>query len=523
MLKHNLIANYFGQAWSNLIGILLIPIYIKYLGVESYGLIGIFALLQTCLLLMDMGITPTLNREMARFSAGASQPKLICNLLRSLEIISCLISLAIFGLVYVSSDWLSKNWLNSENISQDVMAQVICLMGLVVALRFMEGIYRGTLLGLQRQVLFNIANVTLSTIRAVGAVMVLDLISPSIENYFIWQIVISFISVFILAIIAWRSLPSENYRPRFSVASLKEVRHFAGGITLTAILSVLLTQIDKIILSKLVNLEVFGYYTLASTVAASLALIVGPITQAFYPRFNELVASNDNQALIKAYHLSAQLATVFMLPITIVLIFFGENLLQLWMGDSVDANKVAPILSLLVLGAFLNGLMHTPYMLQLAFGWTSFGVFVNGVAVVFLVPSVLWVAPNYGAVGVAWIWLTLNFCYLVISVHFMFRRLLPAEKWRWYWGDILLPILGVTPIAIAMYFIKLRVDSHLFQYAVILTFSFFIFIFALFFASQTRAFIIINIKKTNLNQLAEKLYSCFASKNKNKNKNKFNE
>ena len=495
MLKRNLIANYLGQFWSNIIGLLLIPIYIKYLGIEAYGLIGFFTILQTCLILMDMGIAPTLNREMARFSSGARNPLSICNLLRSLEIIACLISLVIAAVIYGSSDWLSKNWVNTDKLSQDVVAQAIGIIGIVIALRFMEGIYRGTILGLERQVLFNIVNIILSTIRAVGAIIVLDLVSPTIESFFIWQMVISFISVFTFAIIAWSSLPKKNNRPRFSINSIKEVSNFAGGITLTAILAVILTQVDKILLSKLVNLEFFGYYTLASTVAASIGLILSPINQAFYPRFSKLVESGSKEDLIKTYHLSAQLITIFVLPVAIVLIFFGENFLQLWTGDNLLAAKVAPILSLLGAGFFLNGLMLAPYMLQLAYGWTSFGVWVNLVAVVLLIPSVLWVAPRHGIIGVAWIWLVLNFCYLFIAVHFMYRRLLTMEKWKWYREDILIPILGVIPITLAIYLIQPKVESNLMKIVLLITLSICIFISAAFATPQIRVIIISYIKK----------------------------
>ena len=70
MLKRNLIANYLGQGWTAIMGLVFIPLYIKYLGIESYGLIGLFGVLQAWLSLLDMGMTPTLSREMARFTAG---------------------------------------------------------------------------------------------------------------------------------------------------------------------------------------------------------------------------------------------------------------------------------------------------------------------------------------------------------------------------------------------------------------------------------------------------------------------
>ena len=65
-----------------------IPLYIKYLGIEAYGLIGLFAVLQAWLVLLDMGMSPTLSREMARFTGGHHSPQSIRDLLRTLESLS---------------------------------------------------------------------------------------------------------------------------------------------------------------------------------------------------------------------------------------------------------------------------------------------------------------------------------------------------------------------------------------------------------------------------------------------------
>jgi O-antigen/teichoic acid export membrane protein len=55
-LRMNVVANYIGQATRALIGLAFIPLYIKYLGIEAYGLIGMFAVLQTWLALLDAGM-----------------------------------------------------------------------------------------------------------------------------------------------------------------------------------------------------------------------------------------------------------------------------------------------------------------------------------------------------------------------------------------------------------------------------------------------------------------------------------
>ena len=445
-LKRNVIANYLGQGWSGLIGLAFVPLYIKYLGIEAYGLIGIFAMLQAWLTLLDMGMTPTLNREMARFTAGAHTPQSIRDLLRSLEIVCFGVAALIGVLIWAASGWLAADWLRADKLPLDVVAQAIAIMGGVAALRFVEGIYRGAILGLQRQVFFNVVNASLATARAAGAVAVLAWVSPTIEAYFVWQGLISIISVAVLAVAANGSLPAAPKPAAFSRQAILEIRHFAGGMMATTFLALLLTQVDKVLLSRLLTLEAFGYYTLASTVAAAITLLVTPVTQAFYPRFTQQIARCDTEQLILTYHRSAQLVTVLAAPGAFMLIFFGHDLLVLWTGNRVLAEETAPLLGLLALGTLLNGLMHIPYMLQLAYGWSSFAARVNLVAVTILVPAILWATPRFGAIGAAWAWVLLNAGYVLIGVHFMYRRLLPTEKWRWYRRDVALPLLATIVV-----------------------------------------------------------------------------
>ena len=45
-LKANIGANYASQLYTTLIGIVLVPLYVKTMGGEAYGLVGFFAMLQ---------------------------------------------------------------------------------------------------------------------------------------------------------------------------------------------------------------------------------------------------------------------------------------------------------------------------------------------------------------------------------------------------------------------------------------------------------------------------------------------
>jgi O-antigen/teichoic acid export membrane protein len=202
-------------------------------------------------------------------------------------------------------------------------------------------------------------------------------------------------------------------------------------------------QVDKVLLSKLVTLSDFAYYTLASTIAGgALTALILPINQAWSPRLNQLYARNDHAGLIHSYHQGAQLVSVIVGSAACVMMAFAETLLKLWTRDDALAHQLAPLLSLLVLGNLLNGLMWIPYSTQLAHGWTGLGVRLNILAVIIIVPAILWATPRYGAEGAAWAWVSLNAGYVLIGIHFMYRRILCTEKWRWYREDVVQPLFG---------------------------------------------------------------------------------
>jgi hypothetical protein len=309
-IRRNLVANYLGQGWVALMGLAFLPIYIRYLGMEAYGLIGLFAVVQAWLTLLDMGMTPTLNREMARFTAGAHSAQSIRDLLLSLEIICVSIAALITGGLWACSDWLANDWLNTNQLPTTVVAQAISVMAFVVALRFVEGIYRGSLFGLQQQVWYNGASAILATIRQAGAVAILAWVSPTIQAFFIWQGFFSLLTVAVLTQRVHRVLPNAPQPPKFSRKALMGVWNFAGGMMGITFLAILLTQVDKVLLSHLLSLESFGYYTLAATVAGVLYMVIGPITQALYPRMVELFTLEDQTELASVYHQGAQLVTV---------------------------------------------------------------------------------------------------------------------------------------------------------------------------------------------------------------------
>ena len=449
-------------------GLVFVPLYIKFMGVESYGLVGIYISLLALSDLLDVGISGALNREMARLSVLPGKEQEIRNLVRSLEIVYWCIALVIGIAVIAAAPFIAHHWVRAEQLSSSTIEQSVLIMGFTLMLQWPISFYASGLLGLQRQILLNAINIGMSTLRGGGAVLVLWSISPTIQAYFLWQIVISTIHTFLLTIFFWFSLPPSGNRAVFQKQRLKGIWRFAAGVGGTSVLTIILTQLDKIILSRLLSLEMFGYYTFAYVIAMSPMRLCKPLFLSLYPRFTQLFSLNEPERLKQLYHKGCQFMAVLILPASIVVSMYSYEIIFLWTQNPVTAERSHLLVSILICGTALNALMYLPNALQLSFGWTRLFFFSNLVAVCLFVPVIFYMTASYGAVGAASVWLILNVGYVLFEVPLMHRRLLRTEKWRWYWQDVLIPLIAALVIAVSG---KLFINSSMAPFTLLIYLS----------------------------------------------------
>lgn len=433
-VRKNVIANFVGQVWSALIGIAFLPLYVKYIGVEAYGIIGFFVMLQALYSLLDMGMSATLNREMA-MGPGNGRDLFIPSVLRTIEWIYLPIGPLIGFLTWALSDWLASNWLRSAAMSSQDVASAITLLGVSAALLWPASLYSAGLIGVQRQVLLNVLRIGISTVSAFGGLFLL-MRSPTLSTYLLWQIGMSALQSVVFAWALYKVLPGEGRSAKFSMSELRRMRGFAGGVMGVTLLSLALTQADRLILSRVLALDQFGYYALASSLAAVVYRIVQPLYLAYGPRYAQLVAQSNQLELSRQYHLSNQLVAILLGPVMAISIFFGHDIIQLWSRDRALADQVAPVFSVLVVAWSLHGLMSLPYALQLAYGWTSLSFAINFGSLFFVLPTFWILGGKYGGLGVATGWLILTIIYVSIGPLLMHQRYLKGEVRQWYLQDV---------------------------------------------------------------------------------------
>lgn len=447
--KINVAANFAGTIWVSLLSIIFVPLYLHYIGIEAYGLIGIFTSIQSFIALLDFGISPTFSRELARLSAIKDSEQEMQDIKRTLEIPNWLSAAAVAAVLSVIAPLAANFWIQPKELSTSAVTQALLIMAVNIAVQFSINFYIGGLIGLQKQLLLSLINIFCGTLRTAGCLLVLMFVSPTIQAFLIWQGAVLILQLILTIFTLKFSLPETAVRGRFQKDLFRKVWRYAAGLTGISVVSLILTQTDKIILSRMLNLETFGYYSLAITIATmAISIAISSITHAVFPQFSQLVAIGDEKSLSVFYHRSCQIVSVFLFPVTIVLALFSHEVVIAWTNNAEIAANSYRLVSLVAVGTGLNGLVWLPYFLQLAHGWTKLAFYINLFAIMILIPLIIFGTYHYGAVGGAMSGIILNLIYIFVTIQIMHRHILRGEQWRWYFKDLLPPFL--TALAIAL-------------------------------------------------------------------------
>ena len=453
-VRRNTIANYTGQGYIILIGIIVTPLYLQYLGAEAYGLVGFFALMQAWMTLLDLGLSPTLGRQVALARGREGGFEFFKCLLRSFEWIFLGLAVLIAFGVFVSAEWISTVWVKAETIDREVLIYTISLMGLLIAFRWFAGLYRSGINGLEDQVWLNGANIILATLKFVGALVLLAFITQNVTHFFEYQLFVGVVEVAVLAIRFYRRMPETKIRVAlisFDWFAVKSVAPYAMGIAYTAGLWILVTQTDKLILSGVLSLSEYGYFSLVALLAGGITALSGPISQAIMPRMTLLLSQGRQDEMLDIYRRASEIVTLISFSVAVMIGLFAEMLIYAWTGDREAADWGADILIWFALGNGVLSIAAFQYYLQTAFGQLKLHVVGTTISGIIQIPVIYCVAIYYGALGVSVAWFLLRVILFFIWSPLVHHRFVPGFHLNWITKNIFPVLFGVIASASLLY------------------------------------------------------------------------
>ena len=507
-LKANILASYLSQAYVTAINILVLPLYIQYMGAETYGLVGFFSLLQVWFSLLDMGMTPMLARETARFHGGSMDALNYRKLVRALEIV--FVCSAIVGgiALFASANILAQHWLRTTQLSHAEVAQAIQLMAVIIAIRWASGLYRSTISGAEKLVWLSGFNSIIATTRFLGVLPILLFIDASAKTFFLFQLGIALLEGIILWGYAYSCFPKlpNTVKVTWSLVPLKKVYHFSLGIAFASLVWILITQVDKLILSHILPLEEYGYFTLAILIANSVTLLSNPISTAIMPRMAKLEAEGKHATVIQLYRQTTQWVCILVATTAVTLSLCAESLLQLWTHNAQLAQQAAPILVLYSIGNAILALCAFPYYLQYAKGNLRLHLIGNVIFTILLVPITILATQYYHTVGAGYAWLSINLVTFLLWIPYIHHRLAPNLNKVWYGNDIILIVLAAISAGYITHELIPVVHNEWLQFMEVLFIGLSTLFAAIIASSDLRARLLIGYKNYNATSSHFRLY-----------------
>ena len=439
MLKNNIIANYLGKFYTITIGIVVFPLYLNYLGAEAYGLVGFFTMLMSWMMLLDMGMAPTLSREVAKLRGidTASEKQKFKYLLHSMEFIFILIGFLVFSFVLAFNDWITMNWLKIDKLEVSTVSFSITLIGFMMGLRFLSTLYKSGIIGAESQVWLNVTNMGIATVRFVGVLFIFKFISVDVKYFFAYQVFISILEFLLLFVKFYKLVDIGKFKLYFSYKAIRPIVPFALGITYSSIIWIFMTQLDKFLLSSILSLENYGYFAIVVIIANAIRQLSNPISKAILPRMTKLHVQNKDKEMIRLYKKSTQLMAVFIFSVSGIIAVYSYELLYSLTGNQEASTWAKDILFWYAIGNGIIAISLFQYYIQFAYGELKMHVQYNTVLAIISIPLTIWVAYNYGAVGVSFVWFLLNMISFLIWTPIVHSKFVPGLHKDWMLKDVL--------------------------------------------------------------------------------------
>lgn len=243
-----------------------------------------------------------------------------------------------------------------------------------------------------------------------GSLLTLFLAS---SNFGVWSLIYGNLLTGLCKAIAFNVLTPFYLFPKFSLTGMRSFLAFGGNITLSRLLWFFFTQIDVVIVGKLLGKEMLGYYSVAMHLASlPVQRISSIIGQVAFPVFSKI---QDDQLQFRNFVLkSIRILSLIAFPILWGISSTANELVLLFLGDKW-ANAVLPLQLLTLVMPFRMIATFLPSATD-AIGHPEIGM-KNVLLAAIIMPISLLIGAQWGIAGVAYVWVTVFPFILFINYH----------------------------------------------------------------------------------------------------------
>jgi len=359
LLARNTILNLIGQAAPILVAVVSIPLLIKGLGKERFGVLSLSWVVIGYFSLFDLGLSRALTQFIAE-KLGKGEEETIPETVWTALLVMGTIGLV--GAIGVSllSPWLVHSMLKIPKSLQADALKAFYVLALAIPIVMASASLRGILEANQCFGLLNAVRIPVGIFTYAGPLLAL-LFSKSIFGVVAVLTAGRIIACFTYLMLCFHILPGLRHNIRLQVSELKKLISFGSWLTVTNIVGPIMANMDRFLIGSLLSMTAVTYYSTPYELAIKLRIIQGSLVTVLFPAFTtSFVQSKAKTALL--FRRGAKYLFLALFPIILFIVTFAHEGLLLWLGAEFAQNSTF-VLQCLAIGVFINSMASLPFAL----------------------------------------------------------------------------------------------------------------------------------------------------------------
>ena len=369
-------------------------IVIRLLTPEDYGLLAMATVfIAFMLMLSEAGLAPALIQQQNLDEAS----------LRSVFAIVIIINLSLLALLNLLAPVIAA-FFDEERL-------VLILR--IMSLQFLLSIF-GTLpsVHMYRELKFKHLSLIHLVATISGSVLTLVL---AFAQFGVWALVFGNLLISLCNVAALNIIAPFYLRPRFSLVGMRSLLAFGGNVTASRLLWFFFTQIDVIIVGKMLGKEMLGFYSVSMQLASMPVQRVSAIVnQVAFPVFSKI--QHDHQQFRNVVLKAIRVLSLVAFPILWGISSVADELVLLVLGEKWEA-AVLPLKLLALMMPFRMVANFIPTATD-ALGRPDIAL-KNVILASAVMPISFIVGSEWGLTGVVLAWVTVYLVVLFINIQRM--------------------------------------------------------------------------------------------------------
>jgi O-antigen/teichoic acid export membrane protein len=421
LIARNTIYNLIGQILPMLVALATIPIIIRGLGVDRYGILTLAWMVIGYFSLFDMGLGRATTKFVAEYLA-AGHTEQVTRLIWASMIM--LLGLGILGAIiaFLLTPWLVSNVFNIPPGLTGESRYSFYILACAVPIILGTAGARGVLEAQQRFDLVNIVKFPSYTAAFVTPLLVL----PFTNDLF--PIVAVLISCRLAAFVAYlyfcvKLLPQLS-RPQIPTFSLiKRLLRYSGWLMISNIIWPMMVYLDRFIIGAVLTMQAVAYYVTPYELVAKLLILSGSLLGVIFPVFSAYSTGQFNR-LIPLHEKAVRYLLLILTPAAALIIGMAHPFLKIWLGGDFPLQS-APIMQLLAVGILINAVSQVPSSALQAMGRPDITAKLHMIELPLYLILVWAMIHSWGIMGAALAWV-LRVIFDTAMLFILFYRKTPS-------------------------------------------------------------------------------------------------